>query len=163
MEQRYSCGGEAVDKDEVLALLKTDVARFNEMRRANFQPLDLSHADLAGADLKGADLRRTDFTGASLRKADLSDAELVGCSLEGADFRDANLQGASLHHSNLRGADLRGAAFTPLTPRGRLCLNPASFQGTRWDKSHLEQILQVLNGNGDWEIRYEIVPKARQG
>ncbi|MBI4296904.1 MAG: pentapeptide repeat-containing protein [Chloroflexi bacterium] len=151
-----------MDKGEALKLLKSDVAAFNEKRKAVRDPLDLSGADLRGASLKGADFRQINLNGASFQKADLTEAEFTGCILADANFQGANLIEANLHHANLRKADLRGSHFTPMTPRGRMCLNSASFEGTRWDRSHLEEILAILNQNRDWEIKYQIVPKARK-
>jgi len=148
-----------LEREELLQLLKADVARFNEYRRQSTDPIDFSGIDLNGANLKGADLRRINFQGACFRGADLSEAEMTGAVLDGADPRGATLRGTNFHHASLRGADLRAARFTARTPRGRLCINLSSFEGAAWDRSHLEEILSILNQNRDWLIKYELVAK----
>ena len=46
-----------MNKEELIQLLKTDVAAFNAYRReAEFAPVDLTDANLTGANLRGADL-----------------------------------------------------------------------------------------------------------
>ncbi len=150
-----------MDREELVQLLKADVSRFNEYRRQSQDAIDFSGIDLSGANLKGADLRRINFQGANLRGVDLSEAEMTGALLDRADLQGATLLGTNFHHASLRGADLRGASFTARTPRGRLCVNLTAFEGARWDKSHMEEILSVLNQNRDWQIKYELV--ARDG
>jgi uncharacterized protein YjbI with pentapeptide repeats len=76
-------------KNELIQLLKADVAGFNEYRRKNPGPLDLSKADLIGADLTEADLTEADLTetnlsGARLFMADLTKADLTKADLTGA-------------------------------------------------------------------------------
>ena len=86
-----------MNKEDLIQLLKTDVAAFNAYQHeTEFAPIDLTHADLTHADLRGADLR-----GANLRVADLRGADLRGANLRGADLRGANLRGANLTGANL--------------------------------------------------------------
>ena len=147
-------------KEEALDLLKSNVARFNELRQNNQERLDLSGVDLSRTNLKGADLRRIDFTGATFQEANLSEAQFGGDILRDADFRGADLTEANFHHAMMQGADIRGADFSPNTRMGRICVNLASFEKVRWDKPVLEEILAILNTNQDWLIQYEIIPKA---
>ena len=67
---------------------------------------------------------------------------------------------ANFHHARMQGADMWGAKFSPNTTRGRLCVNLASFEKVRWDKSFLEEILVILNQNENWLIQYEIIPNV---
>ena len=54
-------------KEDLLLLLKTDVAAFNTYRReTKFAPIDLKGADLRDTNLRGANLRDTDLRGANL-------------------------------------------------------------------------------------------------
>lgn len=62
-------------------------------------PVDHTHADLAGVRWRGADLRAAGLRGAvliraDLRGADLRSADLLGADLRGADLRDAKLDDA---------------------------------------------------------------------
>ncbi len=147
-------------REEALDLLKNDVARFNELRQNDQEHLDLSGVDLSRTNLKGADLRRIDFTGATFQGTNLSEAQFNGDILRDADLRGTDLTDANFHHARMQGADIRGAEISPNTRMGRLCVNLASFEKVRWDKSFLEEILVILNKNEDWLIQYEIIPKA---
>ena len=71
-----------MNKEDLIQLLKTDVAAFNAYRHeTEFAPIDLTHADLRGADLRGANLTDADLTRANLTDADLTDADLDFSSL----------------------------------------------------------------------------------
>jgi hypothetical protein len=146
-------------KDEALHLLKSDVAKFNGLRKNDEERLDLRNVDLSQLNLKGADLRRLDLSGASFQGANLSEALLTGDFLQGTDFRGADLTGADFHHSRMQGADMRGAKISYNYARGRLCVHLNSFDKVAWDKEFLEQVLGVLNQNREWNIEYKIVPK----
>ena len=81
-----------MNKEELIQLLKTDVAAFNAYRReTEFAPIDLTDADLTDADLTRADLRGADLRGANLR----------GANLRGANLTGANLTDAKLDYSSL--------------------------------------------------------------
>ena len=91
--------------DTHLAVLKRDVAAWNEWRaaqpamRPNLSSASLRGLDLAKVDLSGADLRQTDLRGTILSSAVLIDADLAGANffksiLDGADLSGANLIGA---------------------------------------------------------------------
>ena len=61
-----------MNKEDLIQLLKTDVAAFNAYRReTEFAPIDLTDAILTDADLRGANL-----TAAILRGAILTDGDL---------------------------------------------------------------------------------------
>ena len=109
-----------MNKEELIQLLKTDVAAFNTYRReTEFAPIDLTGTNLTGTNLtgtnltcaylRGADLTDADLRGANLEDANLTDADLTCAYLRDADLTDANLRGADLTRANLRGANLRGA------------------------------------------------------
>lgn len=151
-----------MEKNDLVRLLREDVAEFNRRRleEPGLGPgLDLSGAELAGARLVKADLGRADLSRADLRGADLSEAVLNNTILEGSDLGNANLTGANLHRAHLRGANLRGAQIEGFGGNCRMCLHASNFQGVRWDKEQIEAMLQVINQNPDWLVRYEIVSK----
>lgn len=94
-----------LSKDEMVDLLKRDVAAWNQWRLAtNHAPVYLHKADLSEADLTEADL-----AGAILRGANLNEAILCDADLRRADLRGASLSRAILFRADLQGADLRGA------------------------------------------------------
>lgn len=122
-------------------------------------------------DLAGADLRGCDIEGLNLQGANLEGANLAGCSLRGARLNSSNLRGANLrgcdlsetgmHRADLTGADLRGTTGARFgSGDSRLCVAPASFDGVHWDRAALAAMLELMNLNPDWEIRYEIVPRG---
>ncbi len=86
-------------KDEAKELLRTDIAKWNELLRAELAEdadykIDLSEIRLPyGADLRGAYLRGAYLQGADLRGADLRGAYLQGADLQGADGSKATLDG----------------------------------------------------------------------
>lgn len=148
------------EKDDLLNLLKEDTPRFNQYRRENPR----ESVDFSGIILRGARLRGANLGGILLQKADLREADLVEASLGGADLREADLRGANLiettlHRANMRGADVRGAKLGGFTGEARMCVNACCFEDVRYDKDQLEQILEVLNMNKDWVIKYEIEPR----
>ena len=66
-----------MNKEDLIQLLKTDVAAFNAYRReTEFAPIDLTDADLRGAGLRDAILRDANLTAAILRGAILTDGDL---------------------------------------------------------------------------------------
>ncbi len=76
-----------------LALLKKDVAAWNEWREKNPE---------IRPDLRLAKLSKEDLSGANL-----SEAYLRGATLSGADLRRADLGGANLSEADLRGVYLK--------------------------------------------------------
>ena len=123
---------------------------------------DLSGADLAGTDLQGCNLPEANLAGANLSGADLRKANLGGADLRGATLRDADARGTALHRAKLQDADLRGINLEPIgVGRQLMCVSANTFQNARWDRARIEEVLAVLNLNRDWEIRYEIVPRAK--
>lgn len=123
--------------------------------------LDLAHADFSGRDLHDYPLMGADLRGANLSGCDLREAKLTNANLTEADLRNADARGATFHHSNLTRADLRGLRLDPFGEETLvMCISPTTFQGARWDRDRLERILEVLNLNSDWQIRYEITPKS---
>jgi uncharacterized protein YjbI with pentapeptide repeats len=144
---------------EHLALAKQGVEALNAFAERNPDViLDLSEADLAGMPLSGLRMHGANFAGANLERADLRRALLNGANLTCANLRRADLSGASFHRADLAGADLREVTFEPEYPP-RLCIHESSFEGVRWSRDRVEAILQMLNRNRDWEIKYEIIPK----
>ncbi|MBI4301554.1 MAG: pentapeptide repeat-containing protein [Chloroflexi bacterium] len=132
-----------MEKAELLELIKKDVAKFNQMRRDN--PREV--IDLSGTNLEGINLEEANLSHANLRGANLKNARLNGVNLHSADLTDADL----------RGADLGDLA---IPDRRRFCLHPAALSSVRYDKAQLETMLNILNANRDWLIKYEIVPKT---
>jgi uncharacterized protein YjbI with pentapeptide repeats len=147
---------------EHVALARQGSASVNAFaRQTPPMPLDLSGADLAGADLRDCEIQESNLAGANLAGADLRNARLGGTDLRGAILRDADARGAGLHRANLQGADLRGIKMDPIGVGHQLmCASPNTFANVHWDKERLEEVLNALNLNKDWEIRYEILPKA---
>lgn len=124
--------------------------------------LDLSGADLHGLDLRGYNLSEANLAGADLTGCDLRTSGLGGADLRGATLRDADARGTGLHRAKLQESDLRGVNLEPIgVGRQTVCASAVSFQNARWDKERLEELLGILNLNRDWEIRYELVPKAQ--
>ncbi len=130
------------------------------------EPLDLTGADLPGLDLSGCNLVKANFAGANLAAANFSSANLQGGSLaaanlENGNLRDADCRGTGLHRARLQGADLRGAKMDKIGAGAQLmCASANTFQGAHWEKAQLEEILEIINLNKDWEVRYEIVPRS---
>lgn len=91
---------------------------------ADFDGLDLRHADLSRANLRGAT-----FTGADLRQTRLGQATMIDAVL-----RSANLESAYLLGANLRNADLRETNLAKAYVKaGSLCraqLDQANLRGT---------------------------------
>jgi Uncharacterized low-complexity proteins len=86
------------------------------LRKANFEGVDLHGINLAGADLTEAVMEHANFSGADFTGANLTDALLSYADMSGADFTGAKLDGADmsstvLDDANLTGADLTGAAL----------------------------------------------------
>lgn len=150
-----------MERDRLLELLLTDVPAFNDYRRANpTEPADLSHANLGGAKLRQAYLADADLQHAVLKNADLVKANLGGANLRGADLQGADLTDSTLHRADLTGADLRGAKVGAIVGDGRICLHPTCFEGVLYDKEQLEAVLEILNRNRAWEIKYQLLPKG---
>ncbi|MSQ21778.1 MAG: pentapeptide repeat-containing protein [Dehalococcoidia bacterium] len=136
--------------NETLAMLERDVTQFNKFRHDNPAAVpDLSGVDLSGANLAQADLNRANLAGANLGNA----------NLEKADLRGADLTSATLHRARLQGVDLQDAKVGGFESEGRICIHSSSFQGVRWDKAQLEEMLRIMNLNERWLIKYEIAPK----
>ena len=146
---------------EHVAMLREGSAAFNKFAGADpaVHP-DLSGADLSGLDLRGYNLSDANLAGANLTGTDLRASGLGGTDLRGATLRNADVRGTPLHRAKMQEADLRGANIDPIgVGRQLVCTSAASFQGVRWDRERLEEILAILNQNRDWEIRWEIVPR----
>lgn len=117
-----------VKHDADIQAALTVIVRLGRQNKAgNFDPIDLSGADLFNLDfrrasLEGAKLRRSHLERADLRNSQLPKADFRNADLEGADFSGANLQGADLRGARLDGADFRGAQL-----KGAL-VNAASFK-----------------------------------
>jgi uncharacterized protein YjbI with pentapeptide repeats len=147
---------------EHLALVHQGVEAINRFSEANpNSELDLSGADLSGRDLRAARLMGADLRGANLSGCDLREARLTNVNLERADLRDADARGAAFHHANLTQADLRGLRLDAFGAETLvMCISPSTFKGAHWDRERIEHILEILNLNADWAIRYEITPRS---
>lgn len=147
---------------EHVALVRSGVEALNRFASEHDDiALDLEGADLHGLDLRDARLQAAQLAGANLERSDLRSARLHSADMRGCDLRRADLRGIGLHRADLTGADLRGARFETMGVGGQLmCISAASFEGVRWDREELERILALINLNPDWEVRYEIVPRA---
>lgn len=122
---------------------------------------DLQGADLSGLNLREIRLNAANLAGANLEGADLSEARLNAVNLRDCNLRRANLTGATLHRADLRGADLRDAQIDEIGGGNqRMCIAPESFESVRWNRDDIERMLNVINLNPDWEIRYEIIPRG---
>lgn len=130
------------------------------------EQLDLTGADLPGLALPSCNLVKANFAGANLAGANLSGANLQGGSLAAANLESGNLTGADcrgmgLHRARLQGADLRGVQMDKIGVGAQLmCASANTFQDAHWEKAQLEEILEIINLNKDWEIRYQIVPRS---
>ncbi|MBI4338477.1 MAG: pentapeptide repeat-containing protein [Chloroflexi bacterium] len=151
-----------MDKAEVVRLLLGDVTEFNKRRLADPSlgaNLDLSGVNLSGARLEKADLGRINLSGANLQGADLSEAMLTNTNAEDTDLRGVNLKGANLHRIRLKGATLAGADIEGFAGGCRVCLHSSNFEGVHWAREQIVAMLQAINRNPDWAVKYEIVPK----
>lgn len=149
---------------EHVDLVRQGAQAVNKLMDANPDlALDLSNADLSGLDLSNCHIQGANLEGADLSRCDLRRARLNSVNLRGATLRDADLRGAGMHRADLTGADLRGARLDAMgVGSQRICLSPESFQGVRWERRQIEEFLQQINLNSDWEVRYEIVPKRSE-
>ena len=147
---------------EHLALVRSGVEALNRFAREHEDiALDLEGADLHGLDLHDARLLGARLAGANFEGCDLRNARLNATDMRGCNLRNADLREAGMHRADLTGADLRGARFETMGAGSQqMCISAASFQGVRWERQELERILGLINLNPDWEIRYEIVPRA---
>jgi uncharacterized protein YjbI with pentapeptide repeats len=147
---------------EHLAIVQQGVDAINRFAEENpTSELDLAGADLSGRDLRSARLMRADLRNANLSKCDLRGASLANANLTGADLRNADARGAAFHHADFTRADLRGLQLDHFGQQTLvMCISPTTFEGARWDRERLEHILEILNLNSDWQIRYEIAPKS---
>jgi uncharacterized protein YjbI with pentapeptide repeats len=151
----------AMANPDHLALVRSGVDALNEFCRRNEDlALDLEGADLSEMDLRNARLQAARLAGANFERADLRNVRFNSGDLRNANFRDADLRGASLHRANITGADLRGAKFETLGLGGqRMCISPESFEAVHWERDEIARILEMINLNPDWEVRYEIVER----
>lgn len=153
-----------MNKSELVDIIRADKAEFKRIRNQDPDAeMDLSGVDLSRCDLSGAPMAGANLKGACLRGSDCTKANLRSADLSGADLRDVKLDGANLHHTKLLGADMDGATLGGVDSRARMCLHVDSFRGTRWSREALETMLRILNENGSWEIRYELIPKRSEG
>ncbi|MBF8267938.1 MAG: pentapeptide repeat protein [Dehalococcoidia bacterium] len=151
-----------MDKEQFVTALRTSVAEFEKLRPPTSRDaLDMSGADLSGCDLRGVQLREVTLQEVNFEGADLTGANLTHSKLQGARFKGAKLINVNMHETELEGADLRGAVLGGFDDASRMCLRACNFQGVRWGKEELEYFLGVLNKNEEWEIKYQVVPRAK--
>jgi len=148
--------------DEHVALVRRGTKAINAFAEQHDDvSLDLRDVDLHGSDLRGAQLKNAKLRGADLSECDLRDAALNSSDMRQVNLRDADLRNANLHRAVLTGADLRGVKLSPLsTGSMRMCISPQTFDGVQWERDELERVLQMINLNPDYEVRYEIVPRS---
>ena len=149
-----------MDRSILVQALRQGVETYNQLRKQHpADALDLSGGDFSGCDLRGALLGRMDLRGCNFSNADLTDANLSHSDLTGANLRGARIDNVNLHKAILTGADFQGVILRGFDRDGRMCLNVANFRGVKWGKAELETILDILNHNEEWEIRYHVVPR----
>ncbi len=148
---------------EHLDLVRRGVDAINAFTKENEDvSLDLRDADLSGMDLRNARMQGARLGGANLEGCDLRDARFNSSDMRGCNLRNADLRNTSFHRAVLTGSDLRGARLNRLgIGHERMCISPATFEDVNWEREHLESILEMINLNPDWEVRYEIVPRGK--
>ena len=150
-----------MDKEQYIAALRTSVAEFEKLRPQNSrEDLDISGADLSGCDLRGVQLRDVTLRDINFEGADLTGANLTHSDLRGSRFKGAKLADVNMLRVELEGADLRGAILSGFDADSLMCLNACMFNGVRWGKEVLEYFLGILNRSEEWEIKYQVVPRA---
>ncbi len=149
-------------KVEDLELVRSGVDALNAFAKEHEDvSLDLREADLSGMDLRNARIQGARLGGANLEGCDLRDARFNSSDMRGCNLRNADLRNTSMHRVVLTGADLRGAKIDRLgVGHQRMCISPATFEDVNWEREELERILEMINLNPDFEVRYEIVPRA---
>ena len=118
-------------------LRRADVSGVLLQRKAQFQDVNLSGAQLQGADFDGAQLQRARLVGAQLQGAKLSYALLHDADLEGAQLQDANLSWANFESANLEGAQLQRADLQNATLHYATLIG-AQLQGARLVNGQLQ-------------------------
>ena len=111
-----------MDKEPMVKLLLSSVAKFNEYRKDNPDAL----VDLKGVNLTGADLTGANLTGANLRGAIIVEAYLPRADLTGANLTEADITGANLIEANLVGADLSNT---------KGLINPSTYMKENFEKT----------------------------
>ena len=152
-----------MNQSTFIRALQQSVEHFNEMRKGHgAKANDLSGGDFSGCNLRGAQLGRMLLRNCRFDQADLTDANLSHSDFTGASFKGARIDNVNLHKAILTGADLRGAILCGFDRDGRMCLNVENFRGVKWGQQELKSILNILNQNDDWEIRYDVVPRSHE-
>ncbi len=144
-----------------LELLKQGVDVINKFAAEHPDvTIDLSGADLSGMNLAGLRVQGANLQGANLKNANLQRAFMNATNLRCATLRGADCSGTSFHRADLSNADVRDVAYEPEF-QPRLCIHPSSFEGVRWSREQLEDLLTMVNQNRDWEVRWELRPKPQ--
>ena len=128
-----------LSKEEMVSLLKSDVAAWNKYRITMDTLPDMTRANLNGANLTrailhGANLTRAGLNGANLTRANLNGAELIRANLNDADLTRAELNGANLNGANLNGANLNGAELNSAE------LNSANLNGANLENTNVRDV-----------------------
>ncbi len=146
---------------EHLELVRSGVEAINKAAaERDRELLDLEGADLSGLNLANARLDGANMANVDLSRSDLREARLNAANMSGCNLREADLRGAAMHRTDLTGADLRGARFDAIGIGGqRICVSPETFKDVHWDRDKLEEMLEQINLNPDWEVRWELAPK----
>src|SRR6266571_4907492 len=162
---------------EHLDLLKQGVDIWNQWRKehqdikpnlkcANLDGIDLSHAHLEEADLRGTLLRGANLSGAYfqganldgalLTGANLSDADLIDTILAGANFSKANLTNAWLTHADMSSTNLTGADLSASNLSGADLTGSFIYAISAWDINLTDTIqsdLIITPPHDPWQPR----------
>lgn len=122
------------------------------LRRAVFDEVDLTEAQLTGAYLTEARLKKTILTSANLVEACLARAILTGANLQDTDLRGANLARADLEQADLRKANLQGAylggvRFAETDLRGTDLRGAIFWQGTLPKEMSIDKVAALIRGH----------------
>lgn len=126
MLRRYAQGQAVVEllsaeNPDAKRSILNEMVKYDLLRGANLQQVDLTRADLNEADIRGANFHLAHLPGVHMRGSRLNKASLCGADLEeadlrGADFTEADLRDVHLVNANcelitLEGANLQGATL----------------------------------------------------
>ena len=114
-----------------------------DLSGANFENIEIDHANLTHANLFMVNLYNARFKnayleGANLTRANLSFADLAGANLEGANLTLANLSNTNLENSNLKSSTLYSANMKDAKLAGA-SLKSANLTGINFSDNQLEK------------------------
>lgn len=94
-----------LSKEELINLVMTDIAAFNNEVKNIKGGIDLSETDFSNSNLEGAEFINVDLTSSSFADAHLTEVKFDGCDLTSVDFTRANAIECSFNESVLNGTD----------------------------------------------------------